>query len=275
MKYATITMLLASILFSPAVMSKPARKRKVNMRAVKDDKLLDLLLNKNMKLALDAAKELGRRKSALTLDTLLQQLLLGHPPKLSIAMIEALESRADPKAYNTLMFYARHRSPDLRVAAIQALTKLPFKENSKEYKAINTLLMASLRDYAAVVRAKAAWHLGKRKIYSAESDLLKLFSKGSVPAIQALGFIGGIRTARAFAISLESRKARKEVLVNTIGTMLLREDFGPEPVRVQLVKILGEINLPGAQTVLLKYSGSGPMQFKRSKKLAYKILSSK
>ncbi|MBU1238417.1 hypothetical protein KKF84_21125 [Myxococcota bacterium] len=275
MKYAAITLVLGALLVSPAAPVMGAGKATINWRAQNDNKLLDLLLSKDLNVAIRAAKELGNRKSPLTMDNLLQQLLLGHPPKLSLAMLEALEVRKDPKSYKTLVFYATHRSPELRVAALQALSKLTYKTNSKEYLHINELLLNSLRDYSAIVRGKAAWHLGKRKVLKAEKPLLQLFGKGSVPATQALGFIGGIRTARAFAISLENRKTQKEVIVNTIGSLLLREDFGPEPVRVQLVKILGTINLPGAQTVLLKYSGSGPNQFARSRKLAFKILSSK
>ncbi len=275
MKYAAITLVLGAMLLVPAGSAHGAGKAKLNWRAQSDDKLLDLLLTKDMNTAVEAARELGKRTSAYSMDNLLQQLLLGHPPQLSLAMIEALEARQDVRSFQTLVFYSAHRAPTLRVAALQAICRLPFKAGSKEFLQVNALLLKALRDYDATVRGKAAWHLGKRKVYRAEGALLKLFAKGSVPATQALGFIGGIRTARAFAMTLEGRKTRKEIIVNTIGTMLLREDFGPEPVRMQLVKILGAINLPGAQTVLLKYSGSGPDRFGRSKKLAYKILSSK
>ncbi len=275
-KLAHLTALsLSGLLLLMSLSAAAAPRKRLRLRNKKDNDLVNLLLDSNMRVAVAAAKELGRRSSTASLDSLLQQLLLGHPPQLSRTLLKALAARRDPKSFKTLMFYAKHRSPALRIAALQALTRLKVKKGSKIYNAINTLLMKSLRDYSPLVRAKAAWHLGKRRVYAAESDLLALFAKGSIPAIQALGFIGGIRTARAFALALEKRKTQKEVVINTIGTMLLRRDFGPEPVRVQLVKILGLVSLPGAQTVLLKYSGSGPARAKRSKKLAYKILSSK
>jgi HEAT repeat protein len=269
---ASILLLILTTLSATSAYS--AKGKKVKWKSITDDKLVDYLLSNNLSTSEKAALELGKRKSSVSLDSLLQQLLLGHPVKISLAMINALEKRKNPKAFRTLLFYTRHRTATLRIAALQALANLEVKKTSKIYKSVTEALFLGIRDYSPQVRAKAAWFLGKRKVYSAEDDLLKLFHKGSLPAIQALGFIGGIRTAKAFAISLERRKVQKELIVNTIGTMLLRKDFGPEPVRIQLVKILGSINLPGAQVVLLKYSGSGPEKSKRSKKLAYKILSS-
>ncbi|MGM0597621.1 MAG: HEAT repeat domain-containing protein, partial [Myxococcota bacterium] len=235
--------------------------------------LINFLHNKDVNKVVKAVQEINRRKDSSLIQPLMQQLLLGHPPVITRQMLVALGDIGDKKAFDTLIFYSKHRDENIRITAINSLIKLKVKSGSKLYKKINKVLLQALRDYSTPVRAKAAWYLGKRKVKRAEESLLKLFKMKSEAAIDALGFIGGISTAKAFALRLEDENAQKGKIINSIDTLLLRKDFGPEPVRVQLVKILGRINLPAAQTVLLKYSGSGLTKFKRSRKLAYKILS--
>jgi hypothetical protein len=235
--------------------------------------LLFVMQGQNATEALAAIAELGRRKTPESLDLLQMQLLLGYPPAMTKAMIQALGARKDPKSMDTLVFYTRHRAPELRAEALVALCELDFGKEAGPQKTINDLLLGALRDYDESVRNKAAWLVGRRRVAEAEDSLLKLFSTGSAPAMQALGFVGGIRTARALALAMENTRASKEPLITTIGTLLSRDDFGPEPVRVQLVQILGDTNLPGAQNVLMVYHGSGPEAFPRSRKLAFQILS--
>lgn len=243
-----------------------------NLQSADLDYLLYLLQGSNAQEAMAAIAELGKRKTPESLDLLLTQLLLGYPPPMSKAMIQALGERKDPRALETLMFYSGHRSVELRTEAISALCALDIKDPAV-IKRIDELLLKALRDYDEIVRNKAAWLLGKRRVIAAEEPLLILFGRGSSSALQALGFVGGIRTARALALAMESTKTSKEPIITAIGTLLSRPDFGPEPVRVQLVKILGETNLPGAQNVLMNYHASGPDAFMRSRKLAFQILS--
>ncbi|MDA3863819.1 MAG: hypothetical protein PF689_08135 [Deltaproteobacteria bacterium] len=270
MKYLILLITLSILSLSSVSSAKPA---KIRWKTLAKSDLLKFLHNKDVNKVVKAVKEISRRKDTSLIQPLMQQLLLGHPPVISREMLIALGNIGDTKAFDTLIFYSKHRDEDIRITALDSLIKLKVKPDSKLDKKIDKVLLQALRDYSVPVRAKAAWYLGKRKVKRAEESLLKLFKMKSEAAIDALGFIGGIHTAKAFALRLEDDKAQKGKIINSIGTLLLRRDFGPEPVRVQLVKILGRINLPAAQTVLLKYSGSGLTKFNRSRKLAYKILS--
>jgi hypothetical protein len=263
------TLLLAAITAFPA---HAQQKNPKNLQTADLDYLLYLIQGDNAQEAASAIAELGKRKTPESLDLLLTQLLLGYPPPMSKAMLQALGERKDPRALETLLFYAGHRSVELRTEALSALCELDIKDPAV-IKRINDVLLKALSDYDEAVRNKSAWLLGTRRVAAAEEPLLKLFERGSTAAMQALGFVGGIRTAKALALAMESTKTSKEPLITTIGTLLSRPDFGPEPVRVQLVKILGETNLPGAQNVLMNYHADGPDAFMRSRKLAYQILS--
>ncbi len=256
--------------------ARPASAQKAptkNLQQADLNYLLFVIQGDNSADALAAIAELGKRKTPESLEMLQMQLLLGYPPAMSKAMIQALGARKDARSMDTLTFYTRHRAPELRAEALVALCELDFGKDAAPVKTVNELLLRALRDYDESVRHKAAWLLGKRRVAEAEEPLLKLFARGSAPAMQALGFVGGIRTARALALAMENTKTSKEPLIATIGTLLSRDDFGPEPVRVQLVQILGDTNLPGAQNVLMVYHGSGPDAFPRSRKLAFQILS--
>jgi HEAT repeat protein len=268
--------LLILLIFSFFHSSKSHGARKINFKTLPLEHLMIIVYGENTANAVKAINEMGKRKDKKSMDALLQQLLLGHPPKLNYALIGALHKRKDARAFSTLMFFTKHRSAKIRILALKALCNLNVPKGSQNPKKINAVLLKSLRDFSINVRTQAAWFIGKRKVFQAENDLLKLFKKGSVAAIQALGYIGGIKTAQTLAIALESKMTKKTDIINTIGILLVkREDFGPEPVRIQLVKILGEIDLPSAQDVLLNYFSIGPNKFKKSRKLANKIISSK
>ncbi len=267
--FMVVSWLALGISFPAAAQKAPLK----NMQQADLNYLLFVIQGDNAADALAAIAELGKRKTPESLDMLQMQLLLGYPPAMSKAMIQALGARKDPKAMETLVFYTRHRATELRVEALVSLCELDFGKDPAPVKVVNEILLKALRDYQEAVRNKAAWLLGKRRVAEAEEPLLKLFARGSTAAMQALGFIGGIRTARTLAMAMENTKSSKEPLITTIGTLLSRDDFGPEPVRVQLVQILGDTNLPGAQNVLMVYHGSGPDAFPRSRKLAFQILS--
>ncbi|MBN2725077.1 MAG: hypothetical protein JXR95_13505 [Deltaproteobacteria bacterium] len=256
-----------------AIPSISQGKSKIRWNKLVEDDLLKFLTSNNMEYALKAVEELGKRKSPSSLDELLGQLLLGHPPELSLTIINAIGSKGNVKSFKTLSYFASHRNHSIRSAALTALSLIQTGKDQLLKTKIDNILIRALRDFDSNVRNTAAFLIGKRKIASAEKDLLVLFGAGSIAAVDALGYIGGITTARTFAIALDNKKVSKERIISSILTMLKRNDFGPEPVRVQLVKILGSLNLPGAQDALIKYHGTGPEKFMRSRKLAFKILS--
>ncbi|MBU1218815.1 hypothetical protein KKF34_04565 [Myxococcota bacterium] len=250
-----------------------AAQTKIRWNALVEEDLVRFLLSNNMEEAQMAAKELGKRKTQSSLDELLGQLLLGHPPRLAISILESAGSRKSPSAFKTFVYFTSHRNVNMRITALKALADIDTRKDQKMLAEIDSMIIRALRDMNSGVRDTAAFLIGKRRIRTAEGDLLKLFNSGSKAAIDALGYVGGIITARTFLIALDNKKISKEILISSLLTMLKRADFGPEPVRIQIVKVLGALNLPGAQDALIKYHGTGPEKFGRSRRLAFKILS--
>lgn len=260
---------LTGLLFSlPA-----GAQNKIRWNTLVEEDLVRFLLSNNTEEAQMAAKELGNRKTQSSLDELLGQLLLGHPPRLAISIVEAVGERKSTSAFKTLVYFTSHRNVGMRIAALKALANINTGKDLKMLTDIDKIIIHALRDMNAGVRDTAAFLIGKRRIKTAEYDLLKLFASGSKAAVDALGYVGGIITARTFLISLDDKKISKELLIGSLLTMLKRQNFGPEPVRIQIVKVLGALNLPGAQDALIKYHGTGPEKFGKSRRLAFKILS--
>jgi hypothetical protein len=91
----------------------------------------------------------------------------------------------------------------------------------------------------------AAGALGARHEKSAEPALIQLLLRKDPAAPPALGQIGGPDTARALAEMIGN--VPDGMILQTLGELLRRPDFGPEPVRVQVVKTVGK--MPGSQTL--------------------------
>ena len=167
--------------------------------------------------------------------------------------------------------YARHRNPDLRKKAIVALAALSapaveaaVKPGAKGAKAaaasvvavapaaaspavasVTPLFIAALSDSSSEVRAAAAETLGNRHEKTAEPALIKLLLRKDAAAPAALGQIGGADTARALGEMIGNVPDR--LISETLGELLKRPDFGPDPLRVEVVKTLGK--MPGTMPV--------------------------
>jgi len=87
--------------------------------------------------------------------------------------------------------------------------------------------------------------LGKRREKTAEGALIKLLLRKDSAAPPALGLIGGPETARALGEMIGT--VPNYLLTQTLGGLLSRSDFGPEPARTEVVKMLGK--MPGDQPV--------------------------
>jgi HEAT repeat protein len=224
--------------------------------------------------AIAAAKQLGEAPTPAAEELLLNDLALGGSVKRAGAMLDAL-GKQKPTALAAslplLSMYARHRNPDLRKKAIVALAALsapaveaPVKTGAKGAKAaaapvvaaapaaaspavasVTPLFIAALSDSSSEVRAAAAETLGNRHEKTAEPALIKLLLRKDAAAPAALGQIGGADTARALGEMIGNVPDR--LISETLGELLKRPDFGPDPLRVEVVKTLGK--MPGTMPV--------------------------
>lgn len=224
--------------------------------------------------AIAVVKKLGELGSPRAVEILLGELAIGMSPRVTKATLDVLAVRkADaaatagmPNAFPVLSLYAHHRNPELRKQALAALAALPVAEKAAEKPAdkaaekiaqpapatnnaaptpVVQLLIAGLSDPNSDVRAVAAEALGKRHETRAEPHLIKMLLRKDGAAPAALGQIGGPDTARALAEMIGN--VPDSMILETLGHLLERPDFGPEPVRVQVVKTVGK--MPGSQTL--------------------------
>lgn len=224
--------------------------------------------------AMAAARKLAALQTPAATDALLDALTLGVTPKVAGAVLDALATSArSGETLQVLALYAHHRSPDLRKRAVQALAALiappaaappaaaaPGKPPLKAAKPtaaptepaaasvapqVVPLLIAALSDSSSEVRAVAAEALGERRERRAEPALIKLLLRKDSAAPAALGKIGGADTARALSEMIGN--VPDSFITETLGLLLLRPDFGPDPLRLEVVKTLGK--LPGGQPI--------------------------
>ena len=212
--------------------------------------------------AVAAAAKLGSLTSPAATDALLQELSTGLTPKVATAALDALIAQkpgaADTQLLPVLSLYARHRNVELRRRAVTVLAALPDTTNTSS---VVPLLIGALGDASAEVRQVAAQSLGARHEKSAEPALIKLLLRKDPAAPAALGQVGGPDTARALSEMIGNVPDR--MILETLGELLKRPDFGPEQVRVQVVKTIGK--MPGSQTLdilsdYVKATASGAAQ---------------
>lgn len=194
--------------------------------------------------ALEAATRLAEDTTPRALEAIFDELALGAPPKVQAALLQGLVGRRDPRGLETLALYARHRSPEIRKKAVVAIGELPDK------RAV-PLLIAALSDSVSEVRAAAARGLAARRETSAEDALVKLLAHQDAAAIDALAAIGGPMLARK--LGELSGQIPDPLLSTTLGELLKRPDFGPDPIRVEVVKTLAKLVGSEASTALQDY----------------------
>lgn len=211
--------------------------------------------------AVAAASALGSlSKDARARDALLGALQLGAPPKLTLALLEAIGQHKDPQALPLLRHYAANRRVKIRVAALRAIGELGVKE-------IDPVLIDALGDSNPMVRARAARLLGQRKVHRAEGPLFKMLKRGDKAAAGPLGKVGGVEAAKRLAELIG--EVPDEAIADAYGEMLKRKDFGPDPLRVQVVKALCKLPGVSATGALVEYIAVvPPKEIRLSKKIA-------
>lgn len=197
--------------------------------------------------AATAAQKLGGLASPAANEVLLGELSTGLPPKVAMAALDALAAQktaaVEAQLLPVLSLYAHHRNADLRGRAVTAVAALPVSPAASA--TVVPLLIGALGDASSEVRAVAAQALGGRHEKSAEPALIKLLLRKDPAAPAALGQVGGADTARALSEMIGNVPDR--MILETLGELLKRPDFGPEQVRVQVVKTIGK--MPGSQTL--------------------------
>lgn len=202
-----------------------------------------------VEVAAQAALALGKSKSPKAVPSLLDALALGLHPRVAAAALDALAMQRKPNSYDTLEFYMRHRSAQVRTSATKAMGTLSDK------RAIERVLGA-LGDGHRSVRAAAAVIVATGKNKRAIEPLMILLTKGDQAAAPALAALANPELARALGEQIGS--APDGLLARCLGGILMRPDFKPEDARVEVVKALGKI--PGNESLeqLTNYVGSLP-----------------
>jgi HEAT repeat protein len=187
--------------------------------------------------AIEAAQKLGQAGDSRSLEALLGAVGDGAPPKVTAAIARALTGKRDGRAVAALVMEAHHRAPEVRKAALAALTPSSDKRSA-------AALVAALGDSDGEVRAVAAKALGERRERSAEPRLIKLMEHRDPAAAPALAAIATPELAHRLSEMLG--QLPDDLLCATLGEMLKRTDFGPDPIRVEVVRTLSKV--PGADS---------------------------
>ena len=194
--------------------------------------------------AVDAAAALGKSNDPKALEALVAALDAGTTPKAAAAACAALGAKKDARAVVILTQYAHHRAPEVRKAALAALAQI----NDKRAGAA---LLAALGDSDAEVRAAAAKGIADRRDKTAEERLIKLMEHRDASAATALAAIATPQLAHRLSEMLGS--VPDPILCTALGEMLKRADFGPEPIRVEVVRTLSKVPGVDSTAVLVEY----------------------
>ncbi len=201
-----------------------------------------------------AVQALAQTRSPANLDLLLDALSTGLHPQVATAAISAIAAYGEPRTFDALALHCRHRHNDVRRAAVAAVAQ------SRDKRADDVLLEA-LEDFAPEVRAEALAAVTRRKIRAAIPALLTLLERNDAGAAEALAAVGDAETARQIAERIGRIPDR--ALAQALGGLLRRKDFGPNEVRLDVVKTIGK--LPGAVALpeLELYLAKVPEEHKR------------
>lgn len=199
--------------------------------------------------AAKAAEELGASDLAAAHDALLDALALGLPPAVAVPAINALVLKPAPPDVLALRRYAGHVNPSVRSAAITALASYPSP-------VAQSAVAAGLRDPVGLVRSAAAKASGRARIKVAIEPMLLLLAKGEEASARGLAELADADLSRKIADQLG--KVPDPTLVIVLGAILKRADFGPDAVKVEIVRAIGKIQDPAAVNALTDYIDATP-----------------
>jgi HEAT repeat protein len=204
-----------------------------------------------------AADALGASTDPAAHDALIDALAMGLPAAVTANAFVALAKRPAPLDVKTLARYATHHAPVVRANAIAALATYPGPP-------AKAAVVAGLHDPIASVRKAAAEAAGKGHVRSAFDALVALLAKGEEPAARALAAMADTELARKVADQFG--KVPEASLALTLGLIIKRPDFGPDNVRVEIVRAIAKIQDKSAVAALQDYVDSIPKKEQRPSK---------
>ena len=199
--------------------------------------------------AAKAAELLGTSMEPAAHEALLDALAFGMPPSVSIASINALGMHPAPPDVAALVRYASHHNSGVRSAALGTLALYPAAAARKA-------LVGGLHDMNPAVRAAAGMAAAKGHAREAIEPLFELLARGEESAAKALAAMADADLARK--IGDQFGKVPEPILAMTLGMVLRRADFGPDPARVELVRAIGKIQDSAAVSALTDYLDAAP-----------------
>jgi len=203
----------------------------------------------NVEAAVKAAELLGATGDPAAHDALLDALAMGLPPTVAIVAVNSLIAHPAPPDVVALKRYAGHHNPMVRSAALASLAMYPDPVAKKA-------VIAGLHDTAGAVRAAAAAAAAKGRVREAIEPLFELLARGEDSAAKALAAMADADLARKIGEHLG--KVPDAILAQTLGMVLKRSDFGPDPARVELVRAIGKIQDSQAIAALTDYLDATP-----------------
>lgn len=199
--------------------------------------------------AVKATEALGASELPAAHDALLDALAFGLPPRVAIAAFSALTQHPAPTDVAALKRYAGYHTPAVRASALAALSSYPDP-------VARASIVAALHDSAGLVRSAAAGAAAKGRVRDAVEPMLKLLGKGEESSARALAAIADTDLARKLADHYG--KVPDASLALSLGLILKRSDFGPDPARVEIVRAMAKIQDPSAITQLKEYMDAVP-----------------
>ncbi len=203
----------------------------------------------NLEEAAKSAASLGVAPQPAAHDALLDALAMGLPPEVAVPAVAALAQHPAPPDVAALRRYAGHHNAAVRSASLAALALYPDP-------IAHTAVIAGLHDNTGLVRGAAAAAAAKGRIREAVEPLFQLLERGEEPAARALAALADADLARKIGDQLGH--VPDASLALALGLVLKRNDFGPDPARVEVVRALAKIADPAAVSALTDYLDATP-----------------
>ena len=216
--------------------------------------------------ATEAALALAKSSDPGALEALLDCLATGAPPKVQVAILEGLEARPkrDAELWQVLKHFLNNRNSNIRKHAVTIVGKM------SDAKVVPALIHA-LSDSAEEVRAQAALELSLKKERSAEAPFLKLLEHQDAAAPAAVASIA--TPGLVHRLSEMLGRVPDPLLVSTFGELLKRTDFGPDPLRLEVVRTLAKMPSVDSTTALIEYLSASTRESSRPSRIeAQKIV---
>lgn len=165
------------------------------------------------------------------IELLSERIRAGLPAELLDQAVDTFSLIADPSAGPVLAELTRHRRPEVRARAADALVTSRARDAGE-------ILITLLGDPAPEVRAAAARALGEVGHHDAVDALFQAFDRGVPEAASALGRLIRGREIDRFLAYLGQRPLPP--LLEAMSLLLDRDDL-PERVKVEAIAQLGEL----------------------------------